>query len=147
MSSPTRQRERRLELKASGLCTKCGKESRGVTRLVCDICWSKPYYRYTPEKHVEDKLKVFEAYGGCYCNCCGQGNQIFLSVDHIKNDGAKHRQSMYKTIQSRPGGNIYTWLIARNYPEGFQVLCHNCNMGRYVNGGICPHKETNVQIS
>jgi hypothetical protein len=26
------------------------------------------------------------------------------------------------------------------YPEGFQVLCMNCNWGRYRNGGVCPHE-------
>ncbi len=25
-------------------------------------------------------------------------------------------------------------------PEGFQVLCWNCNLGKYYNGGVCPHR-------
>jgi hypothetical protein len=39
------------------------------------------------------------------------------------------------------GGGYWAWLRKHNYPEGFQVLCHNCNMGRQINGGVCPHME------
>lgn len=33
------------------------------------------------------------------------------------------------------------WLARHKYPEGFQLLCWNCNCGRAINGGICPHEE------
>lgn len=36
---------------------------------------------------------------------------------------------------------IYRWLKDQGFPEGFRVLCHNCNQGRESNGGICPHRE------
>jgi hypothetical protein len=39
------------------------------------------------------------------------------------------------------GNSFYMWLIRRGFPVGFQVLCFNCNIGRSMNGGICPHKE------
>jgi hypothetical protein len=25
--------------------------------------------------------------------------------------------------------------------DRFQLLCHNCNMGKHMNGGICPHQQ------
>lgn len=28
-----------------------------------------------------------------------------------------------------------------NYPEGYQVLCYNCNCGKSINNGICPHLD------
>jgi hypothetical protein len=33
---------------------------------------------------------------------------------------------------------LYLWLKRNNYPTGFRVLCHNCNLaiGFY---GYCPH--------
>ena len=34
---------------------------------------------------------------------------------------------------------IYIWLKNNNFPEGFQVLCFNCNCGKARNKGICPH--------
>jgi len=36
------------------------------------------------------------------------------------------------------------WLRKYNYPKGFQVLCHNCNMAKRF--GVCPHKEKKVGI-
>ena len=78
------------------------------------------------------------AYGGYQCACCGETEPMFLSIDHVNDDGAEHRKLL--------GGNsagvkLYQWLKAKGYPEGFQVLCLNCNFGRYRNGGVCPHKQ------
>ena len=33
--------------------------------------------------------QVFEAYGGYKCNCCGESEPMFLSIDHIDNNGAE----------------------------------------------------------
>lgn len=33
-----------------------------------------------------------------------------------------------------------SWLKTNGYPDGFQTLCHNCNMAKGFYG-ICPHKE------
>jgi hypothetical protein len=92
--------------------------------------------RQIADKRQRDKLAAFAAYGGAVCNCCGESTVEFLSIDHISNDGAAHRKS--------GGKHIYAWLRRYKYPEGFQVLCFNCNRGRFVNGGICPH-QTIVQ--
>jgi len=77
------------------------------------------------------------AYGGSVCACCGETDIRFLTIDHVDGDGAQHR----KLIGG--GGNTYKWLRQNGYPSGFQVLCYNCNMGRYRNGGICPHNDPN----
>ena len=79
---------------------------------------------------------VFEAYGGYKCVCCGETEPKFLSIDHINNDGAKHKK--------KTNSNLYRWLKKNDYPSGFQVLCMNCNCGKYRNGGICPHKTSGV---
>jgi hypothetical protein len=36
------------------------------------------------------------------------------------------------------GGRIINWIHSNGFPEGFRVLCHNCNsaLGYY---GHCPH--------
>jgi len=36
--------------------------------------------------------------------------------------------------------NFYRWLKQNNFPEGFRVLCINCNfsLGIY---GYCPHEK------
>ena len=80
----------------------------------------------------EIKLEVLSHYGS-KCACCGESRLEFLCMDHINGGGSKHRKS-------RKFSTIYRWLLSNNYPPGFRVLCHNCNMslGLY---GYCPHKE------
>ena len=29
----------------------------------------------------------------------------------------------------------------QDFPEGFQILCFNCNAGKHRNGGRCPHEQ------
>jgi len=62
-------------------------------------------------------------------------------MDHIKNDGNKERKKYGRTWE------MYSHMM-REYKEApmeaikkYQVLCYNCNLGKYINGGICPHKE------
>jgi len=69
------------------------------------------------------KIKVFTHYcgGDVKCNKCPYTDIRALSIDHINGDGSEHR----KLINKR-GIGFYNWLIKNNYPEGFQVLCMNC---------------------
>lgn len=98
-----------------------------------------------PEKRKKNALshyyrlqhEVVMAYGGYRCACCGESEPLFLTIDHVNNDGAEHR----KIVGSLGGTRLYKWLRDRKFPIGFQVLCMNCNQGRYRNGGICPHKQ------
>ena len=55
--------------------------------------------------------------GGCRDIRC-------LSIDHINDDGAEHRRQLYGTNAS--GLRFYNWLKRNGYPDGFQVLCMNC---------------------
>ncbi len=75
------------------------------------------------------KHEVFMRYGGYQCVCCGETEKIFLTIDHIYKSG----KSPYERQQ------LYMWLKRQNFPEGFRVLCFNCNLGRNRNKGICPH--------
>ena len=114
----------------------------------CKLCVSEYNEQYKlayPEKEEARKLagkrqrkdckaKVFAHYGSC-CACCGEDNMMFLTVDHVDNDGAEHRRTMTH------GSTISVWLVKHNFPEGFQILCYNCSCGRAHNGGVCPHQE------
>jgi len=75
------------------------------------------------------------AYGGYRCACCGTREALFLTIDHIENDGACHRRRVGFST------GFLKWLKRNGYPKGFQVLCSNCNHGRHRNGGTCPHKD------
>lgn len=76
--------------------------------------------------------KVFDHYGR-ECCCCGETERKFLSIDHENGGGRRHLREI--------NGSLYLWLVVNNFPSGFQTMCHNCNHGRYLNGGVCPHKE------
>ncbi len=69
------------------------------------------------------------------CACCAENNIKFLSFDHIHGGGRQHRKKLLKYF------SFASWLKKQNYPEGIQILCYNCNLGRQHNGGTCPHKE------
>lgn len=66
------------------------------------------------------------------CVCCGEKEVKFLTFDHIDGNGNKHKKE--NNIRSMP-----IWLKKNNYPDGFQILCYNCNCakGHY---GVCPHQ-------
>lgn len=94
---------------------------------------------YRVKKRLEKRTIVINYYsdGTMCCKCCGEKEIKFLSVDHINGGGNKHRKEL-KFSKDGSGGDIYRWLIKNNYPKGFQILCHNCNMAKGFYG-TCPH--------
>lgn len=125
------------------VCAYCEKEKdetsfrlsrSGTRRNVCKACRAE--YEY-----IKIKTDVFMAYGR-KCACCGESIPLFLALDHIKNDGGKHRRETgYITTQ------MYRLVRRLGFPKDtFQLLCANCNFakGHY---GMCPHqlgKTTNT---
>jgi len=80
------------------------------------------------------RIKIIEYYGG-KCACCGENTIEFLGIDHIYGNGNSHRKELKKHRL-----NIYEYLRKNNYPKGFQVLCHNCNLAKGFYGK-CPHQK------
>jgi len=147
---------RRNSRYSNGLCTNCGKRPYEKDKKRCAECCAKnrEWYKqsgYREKNRIRDKQrrhnrrrKVVDHYGG-KCACCGESKILFLSIDHINEDGAKHRAEIMGSPDGgrRIGSTIfYKWLEKNNFPEGFQVLCHNCNMGKHLNGGTCPHMSS-----
>jgi hypothetical protein len=83
-------------------------------------------------KRVRDR--VMEHYGG-KCACCGEMAPEFLTIDHINNNGAKHRKELGGS------GPLCRWIIKNNFPPDLQILCWNCNMAKSQHG-TCPHKRS-----
>ncbi len=119
-----------------GLCAKCGKVS--ATR-VCEDCRKKAR-EYKQKEHAKIRAQTYAAYGN-KCACCGESNPLFLTIDHVYNDGAKQRRSLTK--HRKIGGqtlDFYRWLKRQGFPKDrYQLLCANCNMGKHRNSGKCPH--------
>ncbi len=94
--------------------------------------------RSAKEYAIRTKLLVMNHYseGKLECSCCKENNYLFLTIDHINGGGNIHR----KKECHRGSHQTYQWIKNNSFPEGFQVLCWNCNSGRSLNKGICPHK-------
>ena len=90
------------------------------------------------KNHFQLKIEVMSHYSGGLpiCRCCGIDILDFLTIDHEYNDGAQHR----KTNNLIGGYQTYAFLKRNAYPDGFRVLCRNCNssIGLY---GYCPHQR------
>lgn len=82
--------------------------------------------------------EVRAAYGG-RCSCCGETEPIFLGIDHVNGGGGRDRAE-----NKLFGIAMYRFLRNRGYPPEFRLLCHNCNLGRYLNGGACPHEANSA---
>jgi hypothetical protein len=80
------------------------------------------------------KAIILAAYGD-FCACCGENEIEFLSIDHIKGDGAKCRK-----LRKQSGDSLYNYLVRNRFPAGFQTLCFNCNVAKKT-GAECPHKR------
>ncbi|UOF80565.1 icea protein [Caudoviricetes sp.] len=90
---------------------------------------------YFVQYSARRKAEVFKHYGAV-CACCGEQQVLFLSVDHINNDGNSHVTSTGKRIN---GVYLYSQIVSQGYPDTYQILCMNCNWGKRMNKGVCPH--------
>lgn len=123
--------------KAEGLCVRCGSQ-KDNNDASCNNCLSK--------KRIEQKnkkIKCISHYSDSTCGCCGESEFIFLTIDHIDGGGNTHRREIGGNSGKKPYANskLYAWLIRNEFPEGFQVLCFSCNRGKWMNDGVCPHKD------
>jgi hypothetical protein len=97
--------------------------------------WYKDNAKRLREWRLNDKKIVYEYYGN-KCACCGEDNPKFLSIDHVNNDGYKERKS-----RGGSSDQIIRNIIKNKFPDTYQLLCFNCNLGKARNGGVCPHKD------
>jgi len=87
------------------------------------------------EENQRLRDEVIDAYGG-ECACCGETRKEYLTIDHIDGNGNKQKRE----IGVKDSRSLYRWLRQNNYPEGFQVLCFNCNCGK-GSYSVCPHNS------
>lgn len=131
------QKQYRDRKKLIGLCQICTKAR--INNTYCFDCNEKQRER-ARTYFRNQKLEVLNHYGAV-CNCCGETEDAFLSIDHINGDGKKHRQQINGGKGRTAGSRFYSWIVKNNFPENLQVLCMNCNFGKYINKGVCPHRR------
>jgi hypothetical protein len=105
---------------------------------------NKEKFKATQKKAYDTiRLDILRHYSGKDvpdCKCCGENEILFLHIDHTDGNGAAHRRELEQELGYYPGGNgLPYWLKKNNYPEGFQILCANCNLAKRVNN-TCPHQ-------
>ena len=97
--------------------------------------YMKKYYKiYIPKL----KREVLTHYGNgkLQCLCCSENLIELLTIDHIK--GRTHEDEKRPELRA---WMLLQYLKSNNFPEGYQTLCWNCNSGRQLNNGTCPHKS------
>ena len=130
------RRNRRGKLISEGLCVRCNKRPPVAGAHYCVPCRQRQNASAT-KVNAECKRIIYGFYGNA-CTCCGEMEPLFLSINHINNNGNQARQ------EDKTGGTNFYRLLARKIqrneaPTDLQILCHNCNWGKHINGGICPH--------
>ncbi len=82
--------------------------------------------RYYLDWKYYNRFQVIFHYsnGKMCCKNCGENINEFLTIDHINGNGNKHRKSIGYV-------DLYSWLRRNNFPDGYQILCYNCNLSKY----------------
>lgn len=126
---------RKAERQSSNTCLKCKApiEPEASSTYYCLAC-KKDKREYSKKANRDIKLETLRVYGS-RCHCCGEDRPDFLAIDHIEGGGTKQREEI------GAGTKFYLWLEKHGYPRGFQVLCHNCNFSKHLNGGMCSHEK------
>lgn len=118
--------------KAKRLCWRCRKPLEKHENITCDSCMATKTHGANVYGRKLHKA-VISKYGG-KCACCGERNMLFLTLDHVNNDGYIERRNGHHTSV------LYTALKkAKDLRPDIQVLCMNCNHGKNRNKGVCPH--------
>ena len=89
---------------------------------------------------ANEKVKTLEYYSQTSppeCMRCGFSDIRALTIDHIDGGGTRHTRSI-----GFGGNHFYTWLRKNNYPEGYQVLCRNCQSIKQHEKGEWANKWT-----
>ena len=84
---------------------------------------------------AKKRMIVLQHYskGVIQCACCGELIYEFLQIDHMNGRTSWGHSSKFS------GRQLYDWLIKNDFPQGFQVLCGNCNFAK-AKYHICPHQ-------
>lgn len=71
------------------------------------------------ERLLKRRIRVLAHYSNGSMKCaCGESRLYALAIDHIDDKNRKGPDG---------GSKLCQWLEKNGFPNGFQVLCHNCN--------------------
>ncbi|HJR06405.1 MAG TPA: hypothetical protein VJ842_04020 [Pyrinomonadaceae bacterium] len=101
-------------------------------QLQCKTCRSES------QRALRKVVIAHYSEGANCCACCGENNFEFMTIDHINGGGSQHRK--------KAGSNTAQTLMKEGLPDGYRVLCFNCNisLGFF---GYCPHQNTSSEVT
>ncbi len=122
------------KVKKPGHCDFCGTKSsqswfNDYEKRSCRNC-------HATKNTTQLKIDAFKHYtnnGKIECNArdCHISDIDMLTIDHIKNDGAKHRKQLRGN--KRGSGPIYRELKKQGYKDkNYQILCWNHNLKKEI---------------
>jgi len=106
-----------------------------IYQTICQECHKKAVSLNAIQRRRQARINTIQHYsnGSNTCSCCGEALLELLTIDHINGGGNKHKKEFKINSLSR-------WLQRNNYPDGYRVLCMNCNTS-FGNYGYCPHHQ------
>ena len=136
---------------------KCRKP--GERHAECKACTAaRRKRRYSTEPGFKERVSLavkksyytarslaISHYGG-RCYCCGEDNELFLTFDHLNNDGASHRHSLAANGRGASPKQLVQWIVDNNFPDTIGIACYNCNCARHHHGE-CPHKSNRKRLA
>ena len=117
------------------------KQNKFGLDTYCRICTNKKANKENWKYRQKLRNEIISAYSknrNC-CACCGELRDEFLTLDHVNGDGKNHRKK-------HPGQGVYYDLRRRGFPDGYQILCFNCNCSIGIKG-YCPHEKERAAIA
>lgn len=130
-------KELKKQLKAAHQCIHCRRQlPEEYEQESCKSC-KKILKRAAGEGGWRWKLfvEILDHYGWV-CQCCGEREPIFLTVDHKLGGGNEDRRTIRQDYHE-----WYRAIVDKGFPDDLEIRCYNCNLGRDRNGGTCPHEE------
>jgi hypothetical protein len=120
------------------LCWNCNYRKRRLLQLETVLITAKAVH--DRNNHRQLRKAAFAIYGNV-CQCCNLDDEMILTIDHVTGGGRQHKRTLNINNQ------FYKWLAKNSYPIGFQTLCFNCNCGRSINNGVCPHQSSSSTLT
>ena len=134
------------------------KTKRKLHSLTSEFKENRKKRDSTPEKKLKittkndkQRLVILQKYSKLLsnsdipcCNCCGLNSNIqFLAIDHIagKEEMDSEPELVKLGYRSKFANSaLKKWIVDNNFPKGFQILCHNCNLTKSFpkNNNKCP---------
>lgn len=82
-------------------------------------------------RYIAVRNDALTGYGG-RCTCCGTDDRDVLDIDHIA--PVWHGLKTGRPLEEVGGYTFYRRLAREGFPEGYQLLCRNCNWSKRLLG-------------